>query len=172
MRRLRFEHELWSTVAPWEYSSANGGRMNCAAPPACTSFHLEALMLSSRLVLVSAIALFATACGSGYSAPSPSPSPTPVPTPVVSGSSISIPTGASTLGNRAFSPANLDIAVGTTVTWTNTDSIAHTSTGDGNAWDSGSIAARGQFSRLFGTTGTFPYHCAIHPGMVGTVTVH
>jgi plastocyanin len=35
-----------------------------------------------------------------------------------------------------------------------------------------SYRARGQFSRLFGTTGTFPYHCAIHPGMVGTVTVH
>jgi Copper binding proteins, plastocyanin/azurin family len=127
-------------------------------------------MLSSRLVLVSAIALLVTACGSGYSAPSPSP--TPVPMPVESGSSITIPPGAFTLGNRAFSPATLDIAVGTTVTWTNTDSIAHTSTGDGNAWDSGSIAARGQFSRLFGTTGTFPYHCTIHPGMVGTVTVH
>ena len=129
-------------------------------------------MLSSRFVLVSALALLVTACGGGYSAPSPTPSPTPAPMPTEPGSPITIPAGASTLGNRAFSPASLDIAVGTTVTWTNTDSIAHTSTGDANAWDSGAIAPRGQFSRLFGTTGTFPYHCAIHPGMVGTVAVH
>jgi plastocyanin len=24
----------------------------------------------------------------------------------------------------------------------------------------------------FKIAGTFPYHCAIHPGMIGTVTVH
>lgn len=134
--------------------------------------YLEAFMFSSRFALVSVIALLVTACGSGYSAPSPTPSPTPAPIPTEPGSPISIPSGASTLGNRAFSPANLDVAAGTTVTWTNTDSVAHTSTADGNAWDSGAIAPRGQFSRLFGTTGAFPYHCAIHPGMVGTVTVH
>jgi plastocyanin len=61
--------------------------------------------------------------------------------------------------------------VGTTVTWTNTDSIAHTSTSDGAGWDSGSVAPRGQFSTTFATAGAFPYHCAIHPGMVGTVVV-
>jgi plastocyanin len=24
----------------------------------------------------------------------------------------------------------------------------------------------------FQNAGTFPYHCSIHPGMVGTITVH
>jgi plastocyanin len=84
---------------------------------------------------------------------------------------ISIPSGASTLGINAFSPSNLTVAPGTIVTWTNTDLVAHTSTSDGSGWDSGAVAPGQQYSVAFPTSGTFHYHCAIHPGMVGTVTV-
>ena len=63
------------------------------------------------------------------------------------------------------------VAVGTTVTWMNTDSISHTSTSDVSGWNSGVVAPGGQFSFAFQTAGTFPYHCTIHPGMVGTVVV-
>jgi plastocyanin len=79
--------------------------------------------------------------------------------------------GAAALGNRAYTPDELDVTVGTTVTWMNTDSIAHTSTSDATGWNSGTLAPGGQFSFAFQTAGTFPYHCAIHPGMVGKVTV-
>jgi plastocyanin len=65
----------------------------------------------------------------------------------------------------------VSVAVGATVTWMNSDSIAHTSTSDTNGWNSGVVAPGGQFSFTFQTAGTFPYHCAIHPGMVGTVVV-
>jgi plastocyanin len=68
-------------------------------------------------------------------------------------------------------PDNLEVAVGSTVTWTNTDSVSHTSTSDRSGWDSGIIAPGRQFSRTYETAGTFSYHCAIHPGMVGTITV-
>jgi plastocyanin len=61
--------------------------------------------------------------------------------------------------------------VGTTVTWVNTDSVSHTSTSDGTAWNSGIVSPGGRFSFAFQTAGTFSYHCAIHPGMVGTVVV-
>jgi plastocyanin len=57
------------------------------------------------------------------------------------------------------------------VTWNNADTVAHTSTSDGSGWNSGSVAPGGQFSHAFPTTGTFAYHCAIHPGMVGNVVV-
>jgi len=80
--------------------------------------------------------------------------------------------GAQVLGNRAFTPDDVDVAVGTTVTWMNADSIAHTSTSNASGWDSGTIAPGRQFSFTYQTAGTFPYHCAIHPGMVGTVVVH
>ena len=82
-----------------------------------------------------------------------------------------IPVGAEALANRAFVPADLDIAAGTTVTWMNTDAVSHTSTSDGQAWNSGLLAPGRQFSFTFETAGAFKYHCAIHPGMVGTVVV-
>ena len=130
-------------------------------------------MYSLRLAVVSAVLMFAIACGGGYSSssPSPSPIPSPTPTPGVTSSSVAIPVGAASLGNRAFTPDNLDVAAGTTVTWTNTDSVSHTSTSDATGWDSGTVAPGGQFSLEFKTAGTYPYHCAIHPGMVGTVVV-
>jgi plastocyanin len=80
--------------------------------------------------------------------------------------------GAEVLGNRAFAPPDLEITLGTTVTWTNTDSVAHTSTSNGSGWDSGLIQPGRQFSFTYQTAGSFPYHCAVHPGMVGTVVVH
>jgi plastocyanin len=79
--------------------------------------------------------------------------------------------GASSLGNRAFMPAELAVDAGATVSWMNTDSTSHTSTADGGGWNSGAIAPGAQFSVAFPTAGRFPYHCAIHPGMVGTVVV-
>jgi plastocyanin len=130
-------------------------------------------MLSLRLVVVSAILMFAIACGGADSLPSTAPPPVPSPTPAPGGpsSSVSIPRGAATLGNSAYAPDDLNVAVGTTVTWTNTDSVSHTSTSDATGFDSGIIGPGGQFSMAFQTAGTFPYHCAIHPGMVGTVVV-
>ena len=131
-------------------------------------------MFSLRLAVVSAVLLFAVACG-GYStsSTSPSPSPTPSATPPsgAPSSSITIPMGAEFLGNRAFTPADLNIAAGTAVTWVNSDATSHTTTSNVAGWDSGIVAPGGRFSFVFQNTGTFPYHCVIHPGMVGTVVV-
>jgi len=126
-------------------------------------------MNNFRLILIIGALAAASACANGYSAAAPSPTPGPAPS--VGGTPVSIPLGASTLGNRAFAPDQLEIAVGGTVTWTNTDSVSHTTTSDQGNWDSGTVAPGGQFSSTYATTGTFPYHCAIHPGMVGTITV-
>jgi plastocyanin len=126
-----------------------------------------------RLMLVSMILVFAVACGDSNSPSPASPSPTPAPTPTGGGpsSSVAIVVGAATLGNRAYTPDDLNVVLGTTVTWTNSDSVAHTSTSNATGWNSGVVAPGGQFSFTFQTAGTFPYHCSIHPGMVGTVVV-
>lgn len=129
-------------------------------------------MLSLRLAIVSAVLMCAIACGGDSSSPSTAPSPTPSPTSGGPSSSVVIPVGAQSLGNGAFTPDELNVGIGTTVTWMNTDSIAHTSTSDTTGWDSGIVAPGGQFSRAFPTAGTFSYHCSIHPGMVGTIIVH
>jgi len=132
-------------------------------------------MLSMRLALVSTVLMFTIACGSSYSSSTPAaPSQTTQPAGVTGDASslVTIPSGASTLGNRAFAPDDLTVAAGTTVTWTNGDSVEHTSTSDANGWNSGAVAPGGRFSFTFQTPGTFSYHCAIHSGMIGTVVVH
>lgn len=128
-------------------------------------------MLSLRLVVVSGVLMSAIACGGDYSSPPASPSPTPAPAPGTPSSSVTIPMGASTLGNKAFAPDDVNVAAGATVTWMNTDAVSHTSTSDASGWDSGVVAPGGQFAVAFQTPGTFRYHCAIHPGMIGTVVV-
>ena len=127
-------------------------------------------MTPIRLTLAAVLSLSALACGSDNSSPSaPTPTPSPAPAPGGASSAVSIPKGAEVLGNQAFMPDALEITAGTTVTWTNTDSVSHTSTSDAAGWNSGIVAPNGQFSFTFQTAGTFPYHCAIHPGMVGRV---
>jgi len=115
-----------------------------------------------RLSILAGLIILSIACGSS------SPS---TPDTGGSGTPVSIVANSSNLTTTAYSPNPISISVGGTVTWTNNDVVAHTATADDGSWNSGSVAAGGRFSRTFPTAGTFPYHCTIHPGMIGTVSV-
>jgi plastocyanin len=71
----------------------------------------------------------------------------------------------------AFGPANLTVARGQTITWTNGDAVAHTITSDAKVWDSGPVGPGASFSVTLTEPGTYTYFCAIHPSMHGTVVV-
>lgn len=71
----------------------------------------------------------------------------------------------------AFVPATITVTVGTTVTWTNLDSVAHTVTSETDLFDSGNLARNATFSYSFADRGTFSYFCAIHPYMRAKVIV-
>lgn len=71
----------------------------------------------------------------------------------------------------AFAPAELRVAAGTTVTWTNRDSIPHTATADDGSFDTGTLDPGASDAVTFDTAGTFAYVCAFHPNMTGTITV-
>ena len=73
--------------------------------------------------------------------------------------------------NYAFNPSVLNVPAGTTVTWTNGDSVVHTVTSDSGAFDSGQIPSGQTFSYTFNTAGTYTYHCAVHPSMKATIVV-
>lgn len=73
--------------------------------------------------------------------------------------------------NFRFDPVTITVPVGSTVTWKNNDTVAHTSTSNAAGWDSGTLAAGASFSHTFTTRGSFAYHCAFHSSMTGTVTV-
>ncbi len=71
-----------------------------------------------------------------------------------------------------FKPKSVTIAVGTSVTWTNTTTVAHTVTSDdGKTFSSGIINPGATFSFKFTKKGTFGYHCSIHPFMTATIIV-
>jgi len=130
-------------------------------------------MYSLRLAFTLGVLVSAATCGSIYSSTAPSPTPAS-PSPTATGgasSSVSIPTGAATLDAAAFMPDALTVPAGTTVTWTNTHSVPHTSTSDAKGWDSGIVAPGQKYSVSLQTPGTFSYHCTVHPGMIGTVVV-
>ena len=84
-----------------------------------------------------------------------------------------VATSSVTIKDFAFSPADITVKKGTTVTWTNMDSAAHTvtETDSKKGPSSGNLASGKSYSFTFDTAGTYAYHCAIHPNMVGTVTV-
>ena len=119
--------------------------------------------MALRLACATLLLTLSLGCGSSSNAPS---SPTPT-----GSMPVSIVAGSSTLTTTAYSPNPMTVPVGGTIIWTNNDSVTHTSTADNGEWNSGSIAPGGQYSKTFSTTGTFSYHCTIHPNMIGTVRV-
>ena len=80
-------------------------------------------------------------------------------------------TSSVSISGFAFVPSTLNVPVDTTVTWTNADGAPHTATSDGGFWDSPTLEQGGNFSFTFTSAGQFPYFCAIHPFMTGTVVV-
>jgi len=89
--------------------------------------------------------------------------------------------GSSTPGcedtNSCFIPNPVTVDLGTIVTWSNTDTAAHTATagtatdGPSGVWDSSLVMANGSFSYTTDTVGSFDYFCMVHPWMTGTLIV-
>lgn len=72
---------------------------------------------------------------------------------------------------NAFSLASMTIGQGTTVRWTNGDSLAHTVTSDNGTFSSPSLSNGDSWTYTFNDLGTFDYHCSVHPMMKATIIV-
>lgn len=130
--------------------------------------HTSRSTLHHRLVVpivAATIALSAAACGGGGgggTTTSPNPQPTPSP---------NLATVQATASN-SFTPSPVAIAPGGTVKF-EFGTVAHTvvfSQVSGAPADIPSTTGA-TVDRVFGTAGTFNYHCTIHPGMAGSVVV-
>jgi plastocyanin len=83
-----------------------------------------------------------------------------------------VATTAVDMKNTAFNPAEIKVASGATVTWTNSDGVNHNVTFDG-----GVVPASGNFSTgskalvMPTAAGTYTYKCTLHSGMSGSVQV-
>jgi amicyanin len=95
-------------------------------------------------------------------------------TPTTRSTSPSVTTNAVTIENYAYNPKSAVVKVGTTVTWTNKDSVRHTVTADTASSDAPNSQLFGKdetYSFTFKKAGTYSYFCEPHPYMKGTVTV-
>ncbi|HUP18127.1 MAG TPA: cupredoxin domain-containing protein [Acidimicrobiia bacterium] len=80
--------------------------------------------------------------------------------------------GVVQVADMAFTPASVSITAGSTVTWTNNDTVPHiVSFGDQGPQSSEVIDPGGTFSATFEEAGSFAYLCTLHPGMSGVVEV-
>ena len=118
--------------------------------------------------LLSLLALFAACGGGGSSYSNPTAPPTTTNPPATTSVSI-----VGQKGSSSFSPNPSSAKAGTTVGWKNSDSITHHIVSDTpGAFDTGNIAGGASSAAIaVNQTGSYPYHCSIHPTMTGTLNV-
>jgi plastocyanin len=75
------------------------------------------------------------------------------------------------MNNSAFSPSNLTVVAGSTVTWMNDDNIIHAVTTADGSINSGDIAVGSSYTKTFSTAGTFNYFDSHNANMTGVLTV-
>jgi plastocyanin len=71
----------------------------------------------------------------------------------------------------AFTPSELTVPLGTTITWRNADGFKHTVSSADGSFVSTSLAPGDTFQHTFNAAGTFTYICGIHPSMAAEVVV-
>jgi plastocyanin len=124
-----------------------------------------------RITLVVLLALALVGCGS-----SSKPSTPAEPAPVNMRGKTQVDVAAQ---NNEFTPKHIIVSPGTTVTWTNKDQVAHDIKKSADAVDFGGnfgvdtdkFGPAATYSFKFTKTGNFPYTCAIHGLMLGSVQV-
>lgn len=121
----------------------------------------------SSLVVIAMLSV-SIACGSsGGSGGIVSPPPPPPPPPPT------CPDNTFCMRAATFQPTTLTVAKGTNVTFQNNSGVDHNIVFDNTtsgAADIGPISS-GSPVRTFNTAGTFGFHCTIHAGMIGSITV-
>lgn len=71
--------------------------------------------------------------------------------------------------NFAFNPTPLTVKVGTTVTWTNNDTVPHKI--KSSTFNSETLSNGQSYAFTFSAVGEYNYSCAIHPSMLGKIIV-
>lgn len=75
------------------------------------------------------------------------------------------------IDNFTFTPAEITIPPGTTVTWVNHDDIPHTVVDEQLAFRSKPLDTEDRFQFTFTQPGAYSYFCSLHPHMTGKVLV-
>lgn len=76
-----------------------------------------------------------------------------------------------TIDNFSFTPKEITVSKGTTVTWINRDDVPHTVVSTERKFKSRALDTDEKFSFTFSDTGAYGYFCSVHPVMTGKVIV-
>ena len=122
--------------------------------------------------------------GSGDGAAEPQPAEEPAPTSSATAEKPDIASASSkqdakiagsltvSVGDNFYSPRNVTIDVGDTVTWRNNGAADHSATADNGSFDTGVFGPGASRSHTFNSAGSFDYFCTVHgQSQSGTVTV-
>ena len=100
-------------------------------------------------------------------------SPVPAPSPGSAPPGDLVITIVGMAGSQSYAPNPAVAQVGQRVVWRNADSLVHTATANGGAFDTGLLAAGASSAPLtLASAGAFPYFCGLHPSMVATLVVN
>ena len=115
---------------------------------------------------LAALTLGAAACSGSYGNSSPTgPTNTPPPAGTITIDVVGIN------GAQSFSPNPATVPAGQVVVWHNIDRDTHRVVLNDRQLDTGNIAP-GAFSQPMTLGAPGPYHCSIHPEMVGTIVAN
>ena len=76
-----------------------------------------------------------------------------------------------TIDNFSFTPKEITVSKGTTVTWINHDDVPHTVVSTDKKFRSKALDTDDKFSFTFSDGGAYGYFCSVHPVMTGKVIV-
>lgn len=71
----------------------------------------------------------------------------------------------------AFTPKDIQIKAGDSITWINEDSMRHSATDLDGAFDTGLLSQGQEATMTFGGAGKFEYRCTPHANMRGSITI-
>ncbi|MEM8542238.1 MAG: cupredoxin family copper-binding protein [Pseudomonadota bacterium] len=77
-----------------------------------------------------------------------------------------------TIKSFKFSPAQISVAAGDTITFINEDGAPHTGTALDGSFDTGRLNKGESGTVTLANAGTVEFKCSFHPNMKGTVTVN
>ncbi len=80
-------------------------------------------------------------------------------------------TNAVVIKNFMFSPMDLTVKAGSTVTWKNLDGEPHTVVNDAGIFHSAALDQNDTYQYKFDKPGIYKIFCGIHPNMKATITV-
>lgn len=110
---------------------------------------------------------------SSSAAPSKPEAPSsPVKEPRESGPSVKQPeTVTVEIINFEFTPAEIEVTLGSKVKFINYDDVEHSAVADDGQFDTGMLAKDESMTVTFNEAGTFSYHCNPHTAMTGKIIV-